>query len=138
MHSREPTAGAVLAATHGVDPGSAAFPAATPLSRPTPTLVVVATLRVRAASRTPLHTRSRAPALVRATHTAAAPTSPRPRRRRPHARVTTPILRPFEPSSLGGSLWFPVLASRPGAVGLAVGEVIPRRHLPLLGISSST
>jgi hypothetical protein len=129
---REPTADVGLAAAHGVDPGSASFPTAMPLSRPNPTLALVATLRVRASSRTPSLTRSRAPALVRATHTAA------------HAgdglttTVTTPVLRPFEPSSLGVSLWLPVLASHPGAVGLAAGEVTPRRHLSLLGISSST
>jgi hypothetical protein len=63
---------------------------------------------------------------------------PRPRRRWPRATVTTLVLRPFEPSSLGVSLWIPVLDSHPGAVGLAAREVTPRRHLSLLGISSST
>jgi hypothetical protein len=131
-HTREPTAGAVLAATHGVDPGSAAFPAATPLSRPTPTLAVVFTLPVHAASRTLSHARSHAPALGRVTNTTVAPTSPRPHRQRPHRDGhQPPVLRPLSPATQGGSLWLPILASRPGAVGLAAGKVIPRRHLPL-------
>jgi hypothetical protein len=101
--TREPTADAVLAATHGVGPGSAAFPAVTPLSRPTPTLSVVSTLRVRVASRTPSHARSRAPALRRVTNTAAAPTSPRPHRRRPHRDGhQLPVLRPSSPATQGG------------------------------------
>jgi hypothetical protein len=76
--TREPTAGAVLAATHGVDPGSAAFPAATPLSRPTPSLAVVVTLRARS----PAHAIAR---VSRAPHWFRSPTPSPRRRRRAHA-----------------------------------------------------
>jgi hypothetical protein len=62
----------VLAATHGVDPGSAAIPAASPLSRPTSPLAEEVTLRARSSPRTPSHTR---PAPVWVPSTAAAPTS---------------------------------------------------------------
>jgi hypothetical protein len=136
-HTREPTANTVLAATHGVGPGLRRVPRCDALSRPspnlavTPTLAVVFTLRVRAASRTPSHTCSHVPALGRVANTAAALASPRPHRRRPHRDGhQLPVLRPSSPATKGVPCGRPILASRPGAVGLAVDEVIPRRHLP--------
>jgi hypothetical protein len=52
----------VLAAARGVEPGSAVNTAATP-HHGQPLHPLVATLRERTASRTPLHTRSHVPAL---------------------------------------------------------------------------
>jgi hypothetical protein len=136
-HTREPTADAVLATTHGVGPGLRHVPRRDALSRPTPnltvtpTLAVVFTLRVCAASRAPSHTRSHVPALGRVANTAAAPASPRPHRRRPHRdghQLRSCALRAQQPDGVPSSR--PIMASRPGAVGLAAGEVIPRRHLP--------
>jgi hypothetical protein len=128
--TRGPTTDALLAATHGVGFGSTAFHAATPQSRPNPTLAVVFPLLVRAASRMPSHTRSRSPALGRVANTAAAPASPRPT---PAAasprRPPPPVLRPSSPATQGVPSGCPVLSGRPGVVGLAAGEVVPRRHL---------
>jgi hypothetical protein len=113
-HTREPTADAVLATTHGVGPGLRRVPRCDALSRParnlvvTPTLAVVFTFRVRAASRTPSHTRSHVPALGRVANTVAAPVSPRPHRRRPHRDGhQLPVLRPSSPATQGGFKWSP-------------------------------
>jgi hypothetical protein len=81
---------------------------------------------------------------TRAPHRFGSPAPPPRRRRRAHAgddlaRWSPPqSCAPFEPNSLGSHLKFPVLASRPGAVGLTAGEVLPRRRLPLLRISPNT
>jgi hypothetical protein len=73
----------------------------------------------------------------RVTISAAAPTSPRPRWRWPHAMVVTTDLHPFEPSSLGGSLW---LLSWPVAQASwdSPPARSPRVAVFLLGFSSNT
>jgi hypothetical protein len=119
-HTREPTADAVLAATHGVGPGLRHVPRRGSLSRlapnlaVTPTLAMVFTLRVCAASRTPSHTRSHVPTLGRVANTAAALASPRPHWRRPHRDShQLPVLRPSSPATQGGSLWSPRFGQSP-------------------------
>jgi hypothetical protein len=102
-HTRVPIADALLVATHGAGPGSAAFPAATPLSRPTPNLAVTFTLRAHF-PRACLRTRVHAPP-----HWKGTPAPPLRRRRRAH---TGDGLHPrfCAPSSLatqGGSLRLP-------------------------------
>jgi hypothetical protein len=102
--TREPTADAVLAATHGVGPGSAAFPTTTPLSRPAPNLAVTRTLRVHspthAIARAFTRHRARIGHQQRRRADVAAPTlatvSPR--------QLPPPVLRPFEPSNPRGFL----------------------------------
>jgi hypothetical protein len=64
-------------------------------------------------------------------NTSAASPSPRPRRCRTHRDGhQLPSLRPSSPATQGNPSSRPVLARRPGAVGLVAGEVFPRRHLP--------
>jgi hypothetical protein len=73
----------------------------------------------------------------RVTFSAAASTSPRPRRRRPHATVLTPDLHPFEPSSLGGSLWLPSWPVTQASWNSPPARS-PRVAVFLLGFSSNT
>jgi hypothetical protein len=118
--TREPTVDAVLAATHGVGPGLHHVPRRDALSQPapnlavSPTLAMVFTLRVRAASRTPSHMCSHVPALGRVANTAAASASPRPHRRRPHRDGhQVLVLRPSSPATQGGSKWSPCFGQSP-------------------------
>jgi hypothetical protein len=64
-------------------------------------------------------------------NTNAASQSPRPRRRRTRRdghRLAS--LRPSSPATQGNPSRHPVLARRPGAVGLVAGEVYPHRRYP--------
>jgi hypothetical protein len=69
------------------------------------------------------------PALGRGANTTTA--SPRLRQRRTHRDVhQLPSLRPPSPATQGSPSSRPVLARRPGAVGLVTGEVYPHHRYP--------
>jgi hypothetical protein len=133
-HARVPTADAMLVATHGAGPGSAA----TPLLRPTPSLAVTFTLRARFPAHTIAHafTRHRTGKghqhRCRADVAAPTPAMTSPRRPPPS------VLRPFEPSNPRGFLevtpFWPV-AQAPWSSPPARSS---RAAVSLLGISSST
>jgi hypothetical protein len=128
-HALAPTADAMLAATHGAGPGSAASPTATPLLRPTPSQAVSTTLRARF----PVHAIARVFTRLctgkghqhrrRADVAAHTPATTSPRRPPPS------VLRPFEPSNPRGIPWgYPFWPVAQAPWSFAAGEVIPRRR----------
>jgi hypothetical protein len=112
-HTREPTTDIVLAATHGVGLGSASFPAATPLSRPTPNLAVTRTLRAcfpaHAIARVFTRHRARKGHQHRRRADVAAPTTATVSPRQP----PPPVLRPSSLATQGGSLRLPRFGRSP-------------------------
>jgi hypothetical protein len=137
-HARVPTADAVLTAAHGAGPGSAAFPAATPLLRPTTCLAVSITLRACFLTHAFAHafTRHRTGKGLQHRHRADVAT--------PTPATTTPrqpppsVLPPFESSNPRGSL--EVIPFWPVAQAPWSSPPVrsPRAAVSLLGISSST
>jgi hypothetical protein len=137
-HALVPTTDAMPAATYGAGPGSAASPAATPLLRPTTSLVVSITLRASFLA----HTIARAFMRLctgeghqhrrRADVAAHTPATTSPRRPPPS------VLRPFEPSNPSGFL--EVIPFQPVAQAPWSSPPVrsSRAAVSLLGISSST